>query len=508
MSRTDSDQPPLYELKATTAGTGALDPRTALLMWGTGSIIVGLLISFLLVQGNLRMVVLVLLSVLSVACLSPRRGVYILTIFLPFMYYIRRLVLNFQEYDARDMILLFPAVTALLMFVGVIIFYGPLVYRYVSNSALLKACALLLGVFAMQVFNPLQGTPVVGMAGAMYFVVPMLWVVFGLLMTRDDIRKVFKIIIVIGIITALYGLYQHFWGLTAVEIYELKAKRFLKFLGDNKVRIMSTFASLGDFSLYLFMAGFLTFAQFWRSKRNLFLLGLFVLNMYTMLWMAVRSSFLMVAFSITILFTIYGRSANRVFVRGLVAMTAIIAIYAALYTYDPKRMYDQQFSTNPYVVHTLSGITHPTQENSFRGRLESWSSVLVTTFTQYPVGRGLGSTTPAASKFSEIESINVDSYFFELFYGSGLLAPPIFVFIVYRVLKDMLGLCLAEPDEYTHKMCLGLMAGFLLGSVFALAMRDTITGPVAWLLIGWTARQQVDRKLGIPPTAAEAVERA
>jgi len=52
------------------------------------------------------------------------------------------------------------------------------------------------------------------------------------------------------------------------------------------------------------------------------------------------------------------------------------------------------------------------------------------------------------------------------------------------------------------------MAGFLLGSVFALAMRDTITGPVAWLLIGWTARQQVDRKLGIPPTAAEAVERA
>lgn len=496
MSAHRADLPPVYQLKTQASGVGILDPRAALLLWGAGSIIAGLTVTLLLVQGEIRILVLLALSVLALVSLSPRRGVYVLLTFLPFMYFIRRLVLNFQEFNQRDPILLFPAVTTVLMFIGTLVFYGPTVFHYFQRSSILKACALLMAVFVLQVFNPHQGSPLVGLAGGMFLIVPMSWCIFGLLLERDDMVRIFKIVITIGFITALYGLYQHYWGLSAVELYELKSKNFLKYVGGKEnIRVMSTFASLGDFSLYLAVASFLAFAWFWRRKVNFFLVGIVLVNLYAMLWLAVRTSFLLVMFSIIILLIIYGRSVPKILFRGAMAFLLIAVCYGVLYRYEPRKMYDQRFSANPYVVHTLSGISHPTQESTFQARLQNWSSIVSSTVFQYPAGRGLGSTTTAARKFEGGESFTTDSYFFELFYGSGVAAPALFIFIAYGFLRRTLGLCLDVPDQFIYKMCLALIAALFLGSVFGLAIRDTITGPLAWLIIGWIIKEQVDHTL-------------
>src|SRR6185369_4287983 len=135
------------------------------LMWGVGSIVLGVTVSFLLVQGQYRALVLVLLSFLGLISLAPRRGVYMLTAFLPFMYFIRRSVLSYEEFSQRDPILLFPVVTTMAMVLGIIIFFGPQLYRYVWNSLLLKVCFFLMVWLGLEIFNPLQGNFLVGLAG-------------------------------------------------------------------------------------------------------------------------------------------------------------------------------------------------------------------------------------------------------------------------------------------------------------------------------------------------------
>jgi hypothetical protein len=451
----------------------------------------------------MRSLVLLLLGVLGLACLSPVRGMYIMLTFLPFMYFLRRLVLNWQEFESRDPILIFPAITTMAMLFGVLIFHRRMVFHYLQRSPMLK-CVALLGLWlCAEMANPLQGSLLVGIVGGMYFLVPMAWCFFGLLITRQQIMRMINLVIVIGFITALYGLYQRFFGLSAVEIYELRAKNFYQTFGGSNVRIMSTFSSMGDFSWYLLVAAFLSLACFWNRRRNLFLVAIALLEVYTMVFMAVRTAFMLLMFCLTAFVIIHGNRRREVITRGVLAVLAFVIAYAILGTYKPERIYDAQFSTNPYVVHTLSGITHPTQERSFQKRISNWKYIVTSTVFEYPLwGRGLGSTTTAAKRFEGGQPFEADSYFFELFYGSGLLAPLLFGLVLMFLSRDMLGMCLSRPDAPEYRVVGGLIAGAMVGSVFGGAVRDAIGGPLIWLFMGWMAKEVVENTVPVPEAAA------
>lgn len=482
-----------FELKAPTSGAGALDPRSALLLWGGGSILLGTVITYLLVQGEFRLLVLLLLGVLGLACLAPLRGVFLLMAFLPFMYLIRRSVLVVQEFAQRDPILVFPVIVTLGMTASVMIFYGSTVFHYLRRSALLKACAALMVVFLAQVVNPLQGSILIGLAGGMFFIIPMLWLLMGLLVDRKMLGRLLVMVLVIGILTSIYGLYQHFFGLSQIEIYELRSKHFLKaFEGLDNVRVMSTFSGLADFARYLTLSGFIAFAFFWHRKRALYMLAFLALQMWAMLYTAVRTSFLVTLFSIVIMMTLTGRNTRRIVLRGVVATLVVIVLYGYSYQFDPRSVYRQEFSSNPFVVHTMSGMTHPTEEGSFQSRMKNWSYIVRSTLFEHPWGRGLGTTTTAAIKFSGGARFDTDSFFFELFYGSGIAAPIAFVVLVWLLLRALLQLCLHADEPFFHRVVFALLAGILLSSVFGLTFRDNIVGPFAWLLIGWVAREAVD----------------
>ena len=485
-----------YELRVPTGGLGQPQSPLSLFFWGVGCIALGVVVSYLLVMGEFRMLLLVVLSVLGLMSLSPLRGIYILTLFLPFMYFIRRAVLNFQEYSPKDPILVFPAITTVAMSIGVIIFFGPKLLHYFRNSALLKTCTFLAGVMILQIFNPLQGGLMVGLGGAMFMVVPMLWLLFGLILSREDMSRILKLILIIGCITALYGLYQRFFGLSDAEIYEMRSKQFLKtFGGVSEVRVMSTFSGLADFSRYLTVSIFIAFAYFWRNKNSLLMLLLIGLQLFAMLYTAMRTSFLVTFFSMLMLMIVGGRNGKQIVVRGLAALMVVSVLYSFTYRYDARSVYSSRMSSNPFVVHTLSGISHPTQESTFQIRLHNWGYVVSSTLTQYPVGRGLGSTTVAAMKFEGATYYDTDSYFFELFFGSGLAAPLLFVIMAVMLLARLTKLCLDWPEEYLYKICFGIVCGVLLNSVFGLALRDNITGPTAWLLIGWIIKEDIDKKI-------------
>lgn len=496
-----------YELRAPVSGMGLRDPRSAALFWGLGSILLGILIMVLVVRGEIRVLTLLMLGLLGLASLSPRRGIYILTIFLPFMYFIRRSVLTFEDFSRRDPILLFPAVVTAAMFIGVIVFNGSSIFYYIRRSPLLKACSLLLGIFAVQMLNPLQGNLLIGLAGGMFFIPPVLWFFLGLGIDKETINRLLRMVMVIGTLTAIYGIYQHFFGLSDVEMYEIKAKGFYKAMGANSnVRVMSTFASLVDFSRYLTISGFLAFAWFWRQKRAVFMLGVVALHLFALLFTASRTSYLVIFFSSAMLIVVTGTNARAIVLRGLAVLMVVVVLYGVLYQYDPRVMYNQQFSANPFIVHTMSGITHPTEEGSFLGRMSQWTHIVTTTLTRNMVGHGLGTTaTSVSGKFEGGEFLEVDSYFFELFWGSGLAAPIVLIVIGSLLLRGLIGMHLLQPDEYLFKICFGLMCGVFLSSVFGITLRDSISGPLAWLLIGWAAVEMVSMKDAAQSAAPSAV---
>ena len=83
---------------------------------------------------------------------------------------------------------------------------------------------------------------------------------------------------------------------------------------------------------------------------------------------------------------------------------------------------------------------------------------------------------------------------FELFYGSGLLAPVLFAAVVFVCLKNLLAMCLENPDVFEYRAAMGLLCGAFLGSVFGGALRDPISGPFFWLVIGWTLKEGLDAR--------------
>lgn len=472
--------------------SGALTQRTTTLLWGLGIALIGLVVAFLLVQGNVRAVTLLLLTMLGILCLNPRRGVYILLIFLPFMYFLRRQVLHFQEFAQRDPILLFPPLVTIAIFLGIVVFYNRRLYAYFRRSALLKAVLGLLVLFTLQIFNPLQGNILVGVAGAIYFIIPVLWVSMGLLLDATDMRRIIALLMIIGTVTALYGIYQGVFGFSEVERYELESKGFYKVLGTRE-RAVSTFAGLGDFSVYLCTAGFLAFAHYWRNKVNLLYLGILGIIALAMLTAASRTSILVLLFSILTFLTLYGRRLSQILTRGFFLVIIVGSLYGYLYTFSPEEIFDRYRSSNPFIVHTVAGVTQPTQESTFKKRLWTWAYVVGPGLQQQPFGRGLGSTTTAATKFSGGERFTVDSYFFEIIYGSGPLAAVLFTAIVYCFFRDGLRLTLRDPSNFTYKVVIAVVAAHVLGSVFGVDVRDSVNGPTAWLVIGWMVKEAVDR---------------
>jgi len=484
--------------------TAPISNRPAILLWGLLTIVLGVTIAILLASDQIRWIVLLLLLVLGLLCLAPKRGVYIVTVFLPFMYFLRRQVLYFNEFSKTDPILLFPPLVTIAMFLGFIIFYPDRFFRYLQESMLMKLLIALQVVYCLEIFNPLQGNLLVGVAGAIYFIIPILWVFMGTLLDEKDIRRIFLIMIVIGTLTGMYGIYQHYFGLSDVEKYELEAKNFFKTLG-NKARVMSTFAGIGDFSLYISISSFLAFTHFWRTKANPFYLAAMCGTMLALIWVAVRSNFFTLAFSIIIFLIVYSKDRRSILVRAVASFVIVGGIYSYLYTYSPEDIWQASgSSSNPFIVHTISGMAHPTQENSFKGRVGNWAYIVKSAFTEFPAGRGLGSTTNAATKFAGTEGREADSMFFELMYGSSPFAALLFVLIMIFFFRDAVTLAVNSENAFTYRVTLGVLAAYFLGSIFGQNLRDIVNAPFGWLLIGWTVRETVNRKIAAesPPAAA------
>ena len=358
--------------------------------------------------------------------------------------------------------------------------------QFAHGTRLTLLLLMLLGIMALQIFNPAQGGLAVGFGGAIFYIVPLLWFYAGHALGPRVLRPLFRVAIGISIAAALYGLYQTFFGLLPVE------KEWVRLIGetnynalmmdDGIVRAFAFFTSAEEYAQFLGIGIVLLFAASLQGYR-LALLPVLVLAPALFLESS-RGALAMTLIACTVLWAVQGRTLRSWIPRCLLAVVvAVCGLVWSLKSVE-HRQFDSQVQTA--VQHQAEGLLHP---------LDAQQSTATTHYgmlvgglidgVRRPLGQGLGSTTLAGSKFGNTGSnteVDLSSLFVSLGCAGGLLYAVILVMIAVMAFR-----CWYDVRSLEVLQTLGLLTfafgHWLDGGYYATAM-------LVWVCIGALHRIQ------------------
>jgi uncharacterized membrane protein len=150
---------------------------------------------------------------------------------------------------------------------------------------------------------------------------------------------------------------------------------------------------------------------------------------------------------------------------------------------------DENDKVGTMLTHTTKGTVNPTGEGSLEARMETWTQVITRDLPSNPLGRGLGSTTLAASRERIDDDVPIDNHFFSLALSAGVPAALLlFLILCLAAVFCFRGWRRSEPgtkEENLWRIMLALTAAFILNNFFGTSFIIYSIAPIGWLLIGW-----------------------
>src|SRR2546423_14429535 len=123
-------------------------------------------------------------------------------------------------------------------------------------------------IYVLEIFNPLQGGLLVGLSGALFMLPPLIWFYFGQSVNERFVTRALQIVIVLGLLTSLYGLYQLLAGYPAFKQYWIGNTEFSESFGVGHVkRALATFSSAGEWGRYAELGAIAAFGFLAGAKR-------------------------------------------------------------------------------------------------------------------------------------------------------------------------------------------------------------------------------------------------
>jgi hypothetical protein len=365
----------------------------------------GLVLALLLVRlvvtsdggGRIAILASVALPLVVLALADPPAALAVVLVFLPFMGGIRRLIYLVSPYTSFDPILLIaPAITTAVA-VYVITFRADALRDAVRRSRLSKWVVALLVVFVLQMLNPLQRSPAVALSGAMYYLVPLCWFIFGTLALGPRIQHIVPTAIVIGVLAATYGLYQAYAGFPWFDRYWMEHGGYTSLSVAGGIRQFSFFMNEGDYVQFISSALAAALIYAIRARRAWPLLAAPLL-FWGMMVAGTRGA--VGAGAIAVLVTLLvlarsGRARVAVVAGALAALPVIVAGLTAL-----PQLGGQHGQVRALLEHQSKGLLNPGQSTVAVSLLPNVTMVLKGALFSRPWGTGLGSTTLGAAKFS------------------------------------------------------------------------------------------------------------
>jgi hypothetical protein len=458
------------------------------LRWTNGIIIaavVGLLLMFLRagVSQTVAAAILIIAGC-AIALLLPDAGIIATLIYLLFLGDIRRLVSLEAGRTSQDPLLLVGPIV-----VGVLFLRLVFERKIRPDTPLAKMILVLMIFMGLEIFNPLQGGLTVGVAGAMFYMVPLLWFWVGRSLPSEWaagelVRVIFPIL---AALAALLGLYQTYVGYLSFELQWVREQIANGFaamvISGSVVRAFSFFTSPGEYALFLGVGVVCCAAPLIVGRLRLVTL-LIPLLLWAMFLASVRSAILLAAVAIFAMVSLTGRDSQQMVSRAFLAFVLGGGImYFGLHRL--QEMESASLRIDTLIDHTTGGFLNP-GESSAEGHLQIaiWG---IEKGLKNPIGEGLGSTTMAAAKFSTRGGAGYENDVADMFASlgvfGGLLYVAIILFTMYTVFVVW-----RDGRTFTSLVVFGILVSqlgyWLAGGHYALAA-------ISWFLIGRVDRANI-----------------
>jgi hypothetical protein len=347
----------------------------------------------------------------------------------------------------------------------------------------------------LSAFNPLQGGPLVGVAGLLFTLVPMLAFWIGRAAGDDDlIRGILKLYAGLSLAAAAYGLFQTFAGLPSWDERWAMQGGYSALDVGGVIRAFGTSSSASEYAAFVSVGFVIWFAL---GSRLPLVLPVLALLGCAVFYESSRGVMFGLSLTISVLSALRRRLPIALTLAAGVAGLVVLVWLAGRVL--PAT--ETEHSTAALVEHQLGGLADPLNPETSTLWLHLgyvWSGL--TSALSNPVGHGIGAVTIAGAKFggagqgTELDPSNMAV-------GAGLPGLVLYLCLAgagfgraYRVAglrRDRLTLCV-------FGVLVATAFQWLNGGRYSVAI-------LPWLLLGWVDRQSTGQ-VAQPSTLTSVTE--
>lgn len=406
----------------------------------------------------------------------------------------------------RDIMFPHPSLDALLLVspMVVIILAVPVLIKAKLRDPVSKAMAYLTILMILQIFNPLQGGITVGVAGALFGLIPVLWFWIAREYATGPIleRFLYGLVLPVASVAAMIGIYQTFFGPLPYQQLWFNAHPELVPLfniGGGNIKSFGFFVSPAEYAMVMAIGAAAAATgtghrRFWVLILPLFLTALILVS--------VRGALLKLVFGLVLAFVL--RGGRKMGVGASFRVVALlIAVLLGISTLAGSVASKFSATSNSVaslaLAHETGGLSDPLNQKT--STVGVHSNMVATAFLEgfrYPIGHGIGYTTGAVVKFGN-EGMASEVDLTDTFISEGLVGGFLYLFIVVYLLRYAIAYAHSGPSSVRLAAIAVLICGlgqWILGQSYSTA--------AIWMFIaGAMTRHQalLDAKAEIRSTA-------
>ncbi len=427
---------------------------------------------------------------------SLEGGLIAMIVFEPLRGFLRRAQYLFVDYGDQDPIHILTPIVTLFALVQVLrsrrlaIFFATPVAKAVSILGL---------IYIVEIINPLQGGLFVGLAGALFMLVPLAWFYFGHNVNEKFIRTVLRLMVILGVLTSFYGMYQLLYGYPAFEQYWIDNTDYYVSINVGHIRrALATFSSAEEWGRYAEFGTIAALGFALGAKRLIHrcawglagatLLGAVILT-------GQRTAIFGLMAGVGSLILLGARTFPRMILRlGLLVLPIVlVVVFVSPPSEEDMWAKSENETVSTLVSHAQRGTLKPAEENSFQVRLDNWTYLLTEVIPYRPMGAGLGAGSLGEVRFQSHSDLPpIDSFILVMAIACGIPGALLFIWILGKT--TLLAMRNARSDVEdegvnTKRIIAALMPALILNSIFGLTFTLYAVAPLAWLFIGWISSE-------------------
>ena len=428
---------------------------------------------------------------------SLEAGLLAIMFFEPLRGLLRRAQFIFVEYTPTDPIhLITPLITIFAFAILLWLRRGEL-FRQTKLSFPVTALAV---IFFLQIFNPWQNL-FIGLSGAMFILLPVTWFYFGQTVKKEFLEKALRLIVWMGLLCSLHGLYQLFIGYPAFETYWIKHTDHYESIAVGHItRALATFNSAEEWGRYVQYSGTIAagfaFGSKHSARRICWALACCASGAVLILT-GQRTAIFGLLLGIISLFLLGASSWSALVKRGSLLLLAGLTILALAKAPSADDMWSRSSDdkVGTMLSHTARGTLQPGKEESLQERFRIWGMLLNKVVLVNPLGTGLGAGTVAAARYATAEEMlyPIDSFVAVLIVGCSLPVALLFLWILGRIqlisIQNFKRALPMTPEATVRRIVAAIIPMLILNSFFGLTFSIYSAAPIAWLIIGWSSAE-------------------